>query len=138
MSNGSGTPSHQEHQLAQSRTATVRSLAPGVPEVDRAWMKEAACRGASLSEFFGKGASRQRGRARCQACPVAEICFWWAVVAEWEAGYHFGLWGGASPVIRAEVTEATTLGHARSRLAAALCDWVEGLDQSLVHEGQAG
>jgi hypothetical protein len=82
-----------------------------------AWTEQAACRGVGASEFFGTATSK--GRKRCRVCPVTEPCFWWAIVAESDLGYRFGLWGGATPTIRAQVARVTGVEYARSRFAAA-------------------
>lgn len=86
------------------------------------WMDGAACRGAGTGEFFGPGMAT--GQKRCRCCPVIEVCFWWAIVAEADLGYHFGVWGGASPAVRAQVASVT--GVPCARLGAAAADWAEG------------
>ena len=87
-----------------------------------AWTAHAACRGVGPDEFFGAGG---RGRRRCRVCPVVEVCFWWAVVAESDLGYRFGIWGGAPPAVRANVARVTGVDYARARLAAAVAEWAQ-------------
>jgi hypothetical protein len=95
--------------------AGARSAAPG-------WMTDAACRGVGIGEFF---APDGRGRRWCRCCPVAECCFWWAMVTEWETGFRFGIWGGATPAVRAQVAGVVGGVGARDRLADALAQWAE-------------
>jgi hypothetical protein len=64
-----------------------------------------------------------KGRARCQSCPVAEVCLWWGVVAEWDLPYRFGIWGGVGPAVRARLAGATGLGPARARFVTAAMQW---------------
>jgi hypothetical protein len=86
-----------------------------------AWTADAACRGVGPDEFFGAGG---RGRRRCRVIsPVVEVCFWWALVAESDLGYRFGIWGGASPAVRANVAWVTGVDYARARFAAAAAEW---------------
>jgi len=85
-----------------------------------AWMDDAACRGVGVEEFFGAAA---HGGRWCRRCPVVEVCFWWAMVVEADAGYHFGIWGGASPAVRARVAAVVGVGWARARLVEARCEW---------------
>jgi hypothetical protein len=54
---------------------------------------------------------------------VVEACFWWAIVAESDLGYRFGIWGGATPAVRAQVARVTGVGYARARFAAAAGQW---------------
>lgn len=86
------------------------------------WMADAACRGVGFDELFGAGAG---GRRWCRRPPVVEVCFWWAVLAECNAGYHFGIWGGASPGVRKQVGQVAGIGWARARLLDALEDWAQ-------------
>jgi hypothetical protein len=88
-----------------------------------AWMGHAACRGLGTAEFFGDGTAMAKGRARCQSCPVAEVCLWWGVVAEWDLPYRFGIWGGVGPAVRARLAGATGLGPARARFVTAAMQW---------------
>jgi hypothetical protein len=85
-----------------------------------AWMADAACRGVGAAEFFGPGASGWRW---CRRCAVAECCFWWAILTESETGYRFGIWGGATPAVRAKVAGVVGTAWARDRLADALAQW---------------
>jgi len=89
------------------------------------WRDQAACRGVEVAEFFGGRRARARGVARCRVCPVAEVCFWFAVVTEAETGYRFGIWGGASPAVRAQVAWVTGSDHARVRLSTVLAEWAQ-------------
>jgi transcription factor WhiB len=104
------------------RRAGVESVAPDQAGL-WAWMEHAACRGVGASEFFGPAAV---GRKRCRACPVIEICFWWAIVAESDLAYRSGIWGGASPAVRAQVAWVTGVDYARSRFAACAAQWAHG------------
>lgn len=88
-----------------------------------AWMDHAACRGVGCEEFFGRRAVMAKGRARCRVCPVAEICFWWAVVAESDLGYRFGIWGGTTPGLRARTAWVTGVDYARVRFVAEVAQW---------------
>jgi hypothetical protein len=90
---------------------------------DQAWMEHAACRGVGAAEFFGTASVR--GRKRCQHCPVIESCFWGAIVAEANLGFRYGIWGGATPAVRAQVTWVTGVDYARSRFAACAARWAE-------------
>jgi hypothetical protein len=97
---------------------------PAADSVDLwAWMGHAACRGLGTGEFFGDRTAMAKGRARCRTCPVAEVCLWWGVVAEWDLSYRFGIWGGVGPAVRARLAGATGLGHARARFVAAAMQW---------------
>lgn len=60
------------------------------------WRSRAACRGASLDEFYGAGAQHGAGLAWCRRCPVSQPCLWEGIVDEQEAGYAFGIRGGMS------------------------------------------
>jgi WhiB family transcriptional regulator, redox-sensing transcriptional regulator len=87
------------------------------------WMDHAACRGAGPAEFFGEPAARARGQARCRGCPVREVCLWWALAVEADAGYRFGIWGGLSPAVRARIARVTGAAYARARFVAAAASW---------------
>lgn len=78
--------------------------------------------GVGPAEFFGEGA---RGERWCRRCPVIELCFWWAVVAEAAVGLHFGIWGGAGPAVRQQVLAVTGAGPARACLDVALSEWAQ-------------
>jgi hypothetical protein len=84
------------------------------------WRDAAACRGAPTAEFFGRPSARLRGRARCEACVVAEVCLWWAIVAEDGVGYRYGVWGGLSPARRSKVAAEVGADGARANLVAVL------------------
>jgi hypothetical protein len=88
-----------------------------------AWMDDAACHGVGTAEFYGSPAATARGRARCRACPVAEVCFWWAVTAESDLGYRFGIWGGTQPAVRGRIAWVTGIDYARARFVAAAMRW---------------
>jgi hypothetical protein len=51
---------------------------------------------------------------------VAEVCLWWAIVAEDGAGYRYGLWGGLSPARRSKVAAEVGSDGARANLVAVL------------------
>lgn len=84
------------------------------------WRDAAACRGAPTAEYFGRPSARLRGRARCERCMVAEVCLWWAIVAEDGAGYRYGVWGGLSPARRSKVAAEVGADGARANLIAVL------------------
>ena len=93
----------------------VGFAAPDRPEL-WAWMEDAACRGLGPAEFFGDWHTMAKGRRRCSACPVREICLWWGIVAEWDLScYRFGIYGGVGPSIRARIATVTGIGYARAR-----------------------
>ncbi len=85
-----------------------------------AWMTDAACAGVGVGEFFGPDPAGWRW---CRCCPVVECCFWWAMVVESDAGYRFGIWGGATPATRERVAAVVGTSYARVRLTQSLCDW---------------
>jgi hypothetical protein len=106
------------------RSAPTNTAVPALDQADLwAWMDLAACRGLATAEFFGDRTAMAKGRARCRGCPVAEVCLWWGVVAEWDLGYRFGIWGGAGPAVRARLARATGLGYAWARFVAAAMGW---------------
>ncbi len=107
------------------RAATER---PGGEADLLAWMDQAACRGAGPADFFGEPAARARGQARCGGGPVCEVCLWWALAVEAEAGYRFGIWGGASPVVRAGIAWVTGAAYPRARFVAAAVAWARPPD----------
>lgn len=111
----------------EDRSGVCRALRPASVEsvaLDQAglwaWVEHAACRGVGAAEFFGSAAG---GRKRCRGCPVAEACFWGAIVAEADVGYRFGIWGGATPAVRAQVAWVTGVDYARARFAACAAQW---------------
>lgn len=60
--------------------------------VGRSWMKEAACQGADLSQFFPKGGRvGQTAVAFCSGCTVRQECLDFALANE-----EVGVWGGTS------------------------------------------
>lgn len=111
-------------RVNQRSAPTRTALAPDKADL-WAWMSHAACRGLGTPEFFGDRTAMAKGRARCRACPVAEVCLWWAVVAEWDLSYRFGIWGGVGPAGRARIAGATRIGYARARFIAAAVQWSE-------------
>jgi hypothetical protein len=116
-------PADRQTEARRSpRLVGAESVAPD--EAEREWMEHAVCRGVGAAEFFDASG---RGRRRCRVCPVAEVCFWWAIVAESDLGYRFGVWGGASPAVRAQVARVTGIDYARARFAAAAGEWAQGL-----------
>lgn len=94
----------------------------------RAWMNDAACRGVGAADFFGPTAG---GGRWCRRCPVVECCFWWAVVVEWDSGYRFGIWGGATPALRDRVGAVAGVGYARARLVQARREWAHAGSEAL-------
>jgi hypothetical protein len=96
----------------------------GAPDPgERAWMQYAACRGVGAAEFFGTAAAR--GRKRCRVCPVREACFWGAIVFESDLGYRYGIWGGATPAVRAQVAWVTGVDYAWARFEEAAAVWAK-------------
>jgi hypothetical protein len=106
------------------RSAPTKTAVSAPDKADLwAWMDRAACRGLGTAEFFGDWTAMAKGRACCRGCPVAEVCLWWGVVAEWDLSYRFGIWGGVGPAVRARLARATGLGHAWARFVAAAMGW---------------
>jgi hypothetical protein len=97
--------------------------APGA----RWWIDQAACRGLGPQEFFGPSAGGVRW---CRRCPVIDCCFWTAMVAEFEDGLRFGIWGGATPATRERVAAVVGSVWARTRLDQALGHWAAANDVS--------
>jgi hypothetical protein len=125
-----GTASEPQGKVDALRRGATQVSGPtgvGFPGADSAevwaWMDRAACRGLGTAEFFGDWAATAKGRARCRSCPVAEVCLWWGVVAEWDLSYRFGVWGGVGPAVRARLARATGLGYAWARFVAAAMQW---------------
>ena len=89
------------------------------------WQDSAACGGAARELFFAPLIKEGRWRPFCSACPVADVCFWSAMVEEEtdETGYRFGVRGGAPPSVRRKVAAVTHPGYARGRLEQALDAW---------------
>jgi hypothetical protein len=123
-------PSDSHGKVVALRQGASRLSGPtGVafPATDKAelwaWITHAACRGAGTAEFYGDRTAMAKGRARCRACPVAEVCLWWAMVAESDLSYRFGIWGGVGPAARARIAETTGLGYARARFVGAALQW---------------
>lgn len=89
------------------------------------WQDAAACAGVARELFFAPLIKEGRWRPFCAACPVADVCFWAAMVEEEadDTGYRFGVRGGAPPSVRRKVAAVTFPGYARYRLAQALDAW---------------
>jgi hypothetical protein len=89
------------------------------------WQDAAACGGAARELFFAPLIKEGRWRAFCSGCPVADVCFWSAMVEEEadDTGYRFGVRGGAPPSVRRKVAAVTHPGYARGRLEQALDAW---------------
>lgn len=62
--------------------------------VDRPdWMRQAACADMNSDLFFPqRGASTDKAKAACRACPVRAECLAYAM----NTGERFGIWGGLS------------------------------------------
>lgn len=90
-----------------------------------AWWGDAACVGADLEWFFGAPAKRGRWRRCCPGCPVVEVCFWSAMVeeAEGEVPYRFGVRGGTTPGLRAQIAAVVGPKVPKIRLVEALGEW---------------
>ena len=87
----------------------------GVDPIDQAnWRDAAACKGAGPAVFFGT--SPRAAKVSCRRCAVQEICFWYALATEEEAGYRFGVWGATTPALRHEIASLVGPGYARRRL----------------------
>jgi hypothetical protein len=89
------------------------------------WQDAAACAGAARELFFAPLIRDGRWKPFCSSCPVADACFWAAMVEEEadDSGYRFGVRGGATPSVRRKVAEVTFAGYARKRLDQALRAW---------------
>lgn len=117
------TVSFVERAARTTRSAALwASLLASLPRDDQGWREAGACRGTGPEEFFGDRAQQERAKVRCRVCPVIEVCFWWAVVTEWD-GYHVGVFGGAGPRLRSAVSRDLTLRDAKARLEGALIGW---------------
>jgi WhiB family redox-sensing transcriptional regulator len=81
------------------------------------WRSQAACRGASLEEFFDEGAQHNLGLRYCRRCPVRVICLWEALSEELEAGYAYGIRGGCSAPERAAMANRLGPSAVRKQLA---------------------
>ena len=103
----------------------VRPVEPVVGARSAAWQDAAACGGAARELFFAPLIKEGRWRPFCSACPVADVCFWSAMVEEEadDTGYRFGVRGGAPPRVRRKVAAVIHPGYARGRLEQALDAW---------------
>ena len=103
----------------------VRQVEAGSGERPVVWQDAAACGGAARELFFAPLIKEGRWRPFCSACPVADVCFWSAMVEEEadDTGYRFGVRGGAPPSVRRKVAAVTHPGYARGRLEQALDAW---------------
>ena len=108
--------------MAQGLVCRVEA-ATGARAVE--WQDAAACGGAARELFFAPLIKEGRWRPFCSACPVADVCFWSAMVEEEadDTGYRFGVRGGAPPSVRRKVAAVTHPGYARRRLEQALDAW---------------
>ena len=116
---GTVTP-HDSHQPQDNRADPNPGAQPPDPH---AWRSAASCAGVDPVLFHApEGRGHKRAKAICAHCPVADPCFWSAMVAEAATGYRFGIWGGCTPAQRDHV--ASAMGHEPSgyqrRLQAAL------------------
>ena len=102
-----------------SRVEPVSGVRPGEGQ------DAAACGGAARELFFAPLIKEGRWRPFCSACPVADVCFWSAMVEEEvdDTGYRFGVRGGAPPSVRRKVAAVIHPGYARGRLEQALDAW---------------
>jgi hypothetical protein len=82
------------------------------------WRELAACRDMGPAAFYDT--APKAARARCRRCPVDELCFWFALTTEEEAGCRFGIWGGTTPDVRAYIARVSGAGYARRRFLALL------------------
>jgi hypothetical protein len=80
------------------------------------WRDLAACHGLGPVPFYGSGS--EAARRCCRRCEVDEICFWFAMATEEEAGYRFGVWAGTTPAVRAQVATVIGTGFAQRRFLA--------------------
>jgi Transcription factor WhiB len=124
---GSGPQAGVVPRSERSPSPPAVELAAAGAEVG--WRDAAACRGAPTAEFFGRRSARVRGRARCEGCVVAEVCLWWAIVAEVGVGYRYGVWGGLSPARRSKVAADVGADGARANLVAVLGELNNGAAQ---------
>lgn len=66
-----------------------------------AWIRDAACGGMDVNEFFPDGGAPSTRAVRvCNACPVRFECLGWAL----DNREEFGLWGGLTPSQRQRLT----------------------------------
>jgi Transcription factor WhiB len=100
---------HEQHR---------RGVTPVADRGDRVgWRDLAACRGIGPAPFYGSVGAAQ---ACCGRCRVDEVCFWFALATEEEAGYRFGIWAGTTPAARAQIATVIGAGYARRRFLALL------------------
>lgn len=102
----------------------IQEVAPS-PARPVEWQDAAACAGAARELFFAPLIREGRWKPFCASCPVADACFWAAMVEEEgdDSGYRFGVRGGAPPSVRRKVAEVTFAGYARKRLDQVLDAW---------------
>ena len=86
---------------------TATRTRPTLPDQDRSFMVDAACRDKPTSLFFPPGDPPRSadvfdpGKAICAACPVASRCLSYAITGEATTGESWpGLWGGLTPTER--------------------------------------
>jgi WhiB family redox-sensing transcriptional regulator len=93
------------------------------------WRLRAACRGDHVNRYFNddkergptKRARDASAKAVCANCPVIGACLDWAL----SVGEAYGVWGGATPSERADLTKASLsktvlLSHDQTRVAPVL------------------
>lgn len=73
-------------------------------EIDRDWVKEAACKGAEFNLFFAEKSGQatyqvRAAKAICSGCPVREECLAYAL----KNAIRHGVWGGLSEEERADL-----------------------------------
>jgi hypothetical protein len=92
----------------------MRDVTPVVGRGDLVgWGDLAACRGVGPAPFYGSAAEVTQGC--CGRCRVDEVCFWFALATEEEAGYRFGIWAGTTPAVRARIATVIGADYARGR-----------------------
>jgi hypothetical protein len=108
------------------------------------WHADATCcaRRAGLSRFFPPSSKRGHWRAYCERCPVIDVCFWTAMVTEFESGYHNGIWGGTTAAQRRHIAGVVGTSIPTIRLEEVLATWERAfedkVDKSPVPSDAAG
>lgn len=73
--------------------AIVQPIAPVLPELDRSWVAQAACRGTETAMFYPERGELNSGPIEiCRACHVRRDCLRYALLNN----EKIGIWGGKS------------------------------------------
>jgi WhiB family redox-sensing transcriptional regulator len=77
-------------------------------EVEKAWMQDAACRGADPELFFPvRGETTYEAKAVCAGCPVRFECLEYAL----RHSERFGIWGGLGERERRRLRQARGINN---------------------------